>query len=327
MIYELKQRITKDWILERVSQEQIMEFYLCVPIQTKTKFCSPLRKDKNPSCSFFYTKQGKLCFRDFAYDKSLDCFDIACSITNLKFKHVLQQIVLDMNLQSESFVVKNYSHLNESKQSAKQQTVISIAPLTKDDMWYMDDQGTSFWLQYGITPNTLRKYQVFQLYMAYCNGKQVFNYDGIHTGFAYYFNTGLFKLYMPHSKGTRFMQNTTCIQGLKQLPKSGDLLVVTKSMKDVMVFHEYGIPAIAPQSESYSFSDEDVLDWKSRFSRIVIIYDYDYTGVTNANRLRKKYNWEYRFVQGAKDVSDLYQSSPYHAEQWINSLKNDNRNT
>lgn len=328
MLYEIKQKITKDWILDKVSQEQVMEHYLCVPIQTRNKFKSPLREDKNPSCSFFYSKQGKLYFRDFSNDKSLDCFDVACQVTGLPFKEVLRQVVSDMNLQSESFIVKNYDHLNAVKEEAKRDTQITIAPLLKNDQWALDAHAKSFWLEYGITPSTLRKFKVFQLHLAYVNGSRVFTYNGLEPAFAYYFDAGFFKLYFPHSTGTRFMQNTTQIQGLQQLPSRGNLLVITKSMKDVMVFSEYGVHAIAPQSESYTFSDEDVLDWSKRFSRIVIVYDFDYTGVTNANKWRKKYGWEYRFVERAKDISDLYKSSPYHAEQWINTLKHDsNRDT
>lgn len=328
MLYEIKQKITKDWILEKVSQEQVMEYYLHVPVQTRVKFKSPLRQDKNPSCSFFYSKQGKLYFRDFSNNKSLDCFDVACQVTDLPFKEVLTQVVSDMNLQSESFIVKNYEHLNAAKENAKKDTQITIAPLLEEDQWALDAYGKNFWLEYGITPSTLRKFKVFQLNIAYINNSRVFTYNGVEPAFAYYFEAGLFKLYFPHSTGTRFMQNTTHIQGLQQLPSKGDLLVITKSLKDVMVFNEYRVHAIAPQSESYSFSEEDVLDWGKRFSRIVIVYDFDYTGVTNANKWRKKYNWEYKFVQGAKDISDLYKSSPYHAEQWINSLKHDsNRDT
>lgn len=34
------------------------------------------------------------------------------------------------------------------------------------------------------------------------------------------------------------------------LPKSGDILVITKSMKDCMTLYSLGVPAIAPISEN-----------------------------------------------------------------------------
>ena len=43
---------TKDKILDNVSQEQIIEYYLNVKVQYKKSFKSPLRTDENPTCTF-----------------------------------------------------------------------------------------------------------------------------------------------------------------------------------------------------------------------------------------------------------------------------------
>ena len=48
-----------------------------------------------------------------------------------------------------------------------------------------------------------------------------------------------FKIYKPYAdKYTKWRNNLTelDIQGYKQLPKTGDILVITKSMKDVMCY-------------------------------------------------------------------------------------------
>ena len=52
-------RVTKEMILKKVSQEQLMEHYLGIPVK-KGLFKSPLRKDKNPTCSFYWNKNGDL---------------------------------------------------------------------------------------------------------------------------------------------------------------------------------------------------------------------------------------------------------------------------
>lgn len=299
-----------------------MEYYLRTTVQVKHKFHSPIREDNNPSCCFFYSKAGKLYFRDFSKSESLDCFDVACMVLGLTFKEALKQIIEDLNLRNSSgFVVKSYEHLEYAKTNANEASEIGIQPLTLDGSWHMDPDGVAFWQQYGVSLSTLKAFKVFQLYMAYCNGRRIFTHRTGSPGFAYYFGNELFKLYMPHSTGTRFIQNTQVIQGLDQLPPKGDLLVITKSLKDVMVFAEYGIAAIAPQSESYSFTEDEIQDIHARFPRIVIVYDKDYTGVKFANKWRKQYGWDYSFVQGAKDISDLYKASPFMAEQWINQLK------
>ena len=48
------------------------------------------------------------------------------------------------------------------------------------------------------------------------------------------------------------------IQGMHMIPKSGEFLVITKSMKDVMLCYELGIPAIAPNSENLFITDSIV---------------------------------------------------------------------
>lgn len=322
-MYEIRPQQNRDYVLERIPQEQIMEYYLNVPVQCKEKFRSPLREDNNPSCAFFYSKGGKLYFRDFSKAESLDCFDVAAMVLNLDFRSTLRQVIQDFNLNGGTFIPKDYSHLNTERFLSKTGNAeIEIVPVTDNGKWCMWFEGMRFWDKVGVDMPTLRKYRVVQLEQARVNGVTVYRHKASEPGFAYCFGDNRFKLYFPLSTGNRFIQNTDAIQGLDQLPDTGDLLVVTKSMKDVMLFHDYGIPAIAPQSESFRFNDEDVLDWKNRFKRIVIVYDYDYTGVRFANKWRKQYGWEYAFVEGAKDLSDLYAASPYHCEQWINKLRN-----
>jgi hypothetical protein len=322
-MYEIRPQQNRDYVLERIPQEQIMEYYLNVPVQCKEKFRSPLREDKNPSCAFFYSKGGKLYFRDFSKAESLDCFDVASLVLNLDFRGTLRQVIQDFNLNGGTFIPKDYSHLNTEKYLSKVGSAkIEIVPVTDNGKWCMWFEGMRFWDKVGVDMPTLRKYRVVQLQQARVNGVTVYGHKASEPGFAYCFGDDKFKLYFPLSTGNRFIQNTDAIQGLEQLPESGDLLVVTKSMKDVMLFHDYGVPAVAPQSESFTFDDAVVEDWHKRFKRVVIVYDYDYTGVRFANKWRKKYGWEYAFVEGAKDISDLYVASPYHCEQWINKLRN-----
>lgn len=80
------------------------------------------------------------------------------------------------------------------------------------------------------------------------------------------------------------------IQGTHMLPKSGEYLVITKSMKDCMVLYELGIPAIAPCSETTFISDSQYRKLKERFDNIVILWDNDLTGIKFANKFRKQYD-------------------------------------
>ena len=321
-MYSILPTINRDWILSKLNQEQIMERYVGVAIKINEKFKSPFREDNSPSCVYYYNKAGKLFFRDFGKGRPMDCFEVACQVNDCSFTEVLKRITDDFNLLHGSVVKKDYSHLEVARRIAAEPTNISIEPYTIGGQWDLDEVGYKFWKVHGISPETLKKYRVFQLNQAWVNDKVVYRYLATSPGFAYWMGGENYKLYFPLKDKVRFMQNTDVVQGEAQLPAEGPLLVITKSMKDVMLFHEYGIAACAPQSEVHPVTDEQMADWKKRFESVVVVYDRDYTGVKNANKLRKQYDLKYAFVEGAKDLSDLYKASPYLAEQWINKLKN-----
>lgn len=61
--------------------------------------------------------------------------------------------------------------------------------------------------------------------------------------------------------------------------KGGNYVVVTKSMKDVMVLYEYGIPAIAPCSENLFITDSQYERLKKKYKRVILLYDNDEPGL------------------------------------------------
>ena len=60
-------KVTKEVILNNVSEETLMEHYLGIPVR-KGLFKSPLRQDNKPTCAFYRNKKGDLIFKDFRGD-------------------------------------------------------------------------------------------------------------------------------------------------------------------------------------------------------------------------------------------------------------------
>lgn len=93
------------------------------------------------------------------------------------------------------------------------------------------------------------------------------------------------------------------------LPKTGDYVVVTKSLKDVAVLYGFGIPAVAPISENLFLTDSKYNKLKERFGKILLAYDNDIPGIHNMRMIRQKYEvspiWIPRHYK-AKDISDFY---------------------
>lgn len=96
-----------------------------------------------------------------------------------------------------------------------------------------------------------------------------------------------------------------------QLPKNGgDILVITKSMKDVMLLHEFNIPAIAPNSEVLFVTDAQLNKLKTKFKHIIVVYDNDFAGIENLSKIHKAHpELIVTFIPRkyeAKDISDFY---------------------
>lgn len=109
------------------------------------------------------------------------------------------------------------------------------------------------------------------------------------------------------------------------LSKSGgDYVVITKSLKDCMCLYEYGIPAIAPNSENLFITDKQYQKLKEKYRHIILFYDNDLPGITNANKIRKQYpDLKVTFIPrkyDAKDISDFRKKyGKKKTQQLINS--------
>ena len=117
------------------------------------------------------------------------------------------------------------------------------------------------------------------------------------------------------------------IQGSKMLPKSGEFVVVTKSLKDVMALYEFGIPAIAPNSENLFLTEAQYEKLQTKFQQIYILYDRDLPGVKSANRIRKKFDGlQVLLVPKVKDFTDYVKKYGTYKtfnliEEWLEKRK------
>lgn len=312
--YTIKPEITKEYILNRVSQEQIFEYYLKVPVQTKKHFRSPLREDANPTCSFKWFNDT-LLFRDWSEDKPKNCFQVVMDLYYCDYFEALDHIYSDIIEGKTTFsaINKTKPKIQETK-TKKSRISIKLAPYKTQDLRYMS--------QYGITKQILQHFSCHSVSRVWVNGLLVWIENDEDPCLAYYLGKSKdgdqrFKIYFYKRKENRFICNTNRINGWREIPETGDTLVITKSMKDVMALHSLNVDAIAMQNEVTIPYDYIIEELKSRFDRIISFYDFDYTGVVNANKLKRLYNIPYVFLTNgkyntknyeAKDISDYIQS-------------------
>ena len=289
----------------RLTQEEIFERYLNVPVDLRGLICSPLRSDKNPTCQFKW-RGGKLVFKDFSGHFNGDCFDLVKFMFRCNFHEALDRIAVDFKLTSKTVVKVDYERLVQEEKT-KTSIEVKWKGFDKDDLDY--------WYSQGATSTELQLFNVSPVEYVWVNGEIRYSFREIDRAYGYWFTIEDMKVYFPHRKDYRFLCNTNCIQGYDQLPNKGDVLIITKSLKDIMVLRRFGYYAIAYQSESQIPTQEQYDEFSSRFDVIYSFYDFDYAGVMSACKMRRKYHITPIFLTNgrfkslnrkAKDISDLY---------------------
>lgn len=324
MDFQFQPKLTKELILSRFSEEQIMEFYLRIPIK-KGLFRSPLRRDKEPTCSFYRSGKGDLIFKDFATGQHLNVFGVVQSLFNCDYFEALKIIANDFGIVRDKSITRNPGKINSNPVQIKDKEMSKIQIEVQD----FSELELKWWGKYGIDLNILKKFDVYSCRHLFLNG-QLFAKSQQHCPiFGYYGKKyqglELWRCYFPKRTSFRFITNwpSKKIQGYDQLPKRGKLLVITKSMKDVMCLYSCGITACAPNSETQFVSDSVLDDLKQRFRHIVVLFDNDETGISFMNKLKKKhsdliYTWIPRRYN-AKDISDYYKE--YGRKETLNLIK------
>lgn len=303
--------ITLDWILSKVTEYDIYAKYIG-EFKVGMIYNSPFRKDKNPSFGIFYSKRtNQLLFKDHGTGECgnvIKFVQLYTGITN--YPDILKDIVNRLN-------ISNSTKLTTTQYKPPTETVIGIVRqnFTETDKKY--------WSQFNIDINTLKKFNVFSIKYYLCNGVVKGIYKDTNPMYAYKVYNN-FKIYRPlGDKYTKWRNNLTeyDIQGYEQLPQKGDTLIITKSMKDVMCLYKMGIPAISPSSESTFIPDKCLEELKTRFKRILILFDRDVAGVKYLRKISKKTGLEPLLINkkfNTKDISDAIKLNGFETiKNWI----------
>lgn len=304
-MYGIDRTLTKEYILANVTQEEIFEKFLGVSVKYGTIFCSPLRKDDNPTCSFKKMPSGVILYRDWADEKALNCFDLVMKLCNCDFVSSLLYIeqALILNKKNIRYVEPKNKKSVTYKKSNKQIIQVELSKTFQPEV-------ITYLTEYFITYQQTKLFNVFPIKKVWLNDKLIYQYNKNDPAIAYYFgkneNNQRWKIYFFKRRSRfRFLCNTNRINGWIQLPEKGKLLVITKSLKDVICLYRFGIPAIAMQNETTIPYDYIIKELQERFQNIVSLYDFDRTGVVNANKLKRLYKIPYLFFRKINNVKDF----------------------
>lgn len=284
-----------DDILQVLSEEQIISHYLGINDVSRGSCYSPFREERRPSCTIRYVG-GRIKFHDFFDDFKGDVFDVLNRLNNQSLVETLQMIARDMISSKQGGMPK--------RTPRQPHTVKNHSPAEfKPEIRTYTIQDMNYWLSYKIESKTLDKFNVYPVKrLYYRRGGETGSFSRLYYDkvsdpcYVYVMHENgkeKYKFYFPFRRDgrTRFLSNTSTsiIQGMEQLPGEGDELVITKSMKDIMAYDTFEVPAIAPNAESIHLTPDIIDALKRRFLNVLSNYDYDKAGKIGAMKLRRDY--------------------------------------
>lgn len=286
-MYGFKEEVTRDFILSKLNEYEIFYKYLGIYPDLKSFFCNPLRVDEEAGCRFYIDSRGVLKFNDLARRDNIDCFNVVQKIYNCTYYEALEKIANDFNLFKNSLEENNIIFNIENQKALekiKKTTSIRIkrGELTAKDL--------KWWESNGWFKEQIEKFKLFLVTDAWLNDSQIYKYNPKDPCYAYHFGEYNYKLYFPLRDKFRFFHNNSSIlQGLDQLPKTGDVLIITKSYKDVGCMQGFGINAVAPMSETILVNKDVMGDLMNRFFHIFTLFDRDKTGMLMSLKMKREY--------------------------------------
>ena len=241
-------------------------------------------------------------FKDHGNGFSGDCIRFVGLLLGLDYYQALWRIAYDFN----------FSTRYETTTSRVPKKKIIQKPITigiKRRKWRGKD--AAFWKSFGIRKATLERYNVVPIEYLFVNDAVIQTKDVTYAYLETKDNVVSYKIYQPYNKQFKWINNAnySVHQGYTQLPDNGDLLIITKSLKDVMSLYDViGTSAIGLQSESVMMKGSVMKEYKSRFKKVVCLFDNDKAGKSLSLSFSSKYKVPYFFMpemEGVTDFSDL----------------------
>lgn len=314
-----KKLVSKKLILNHIQDIDVYRYYTGQEVELKKRILSPLREEEDPSFGYFIGENNEVCFNDFLLGGG-DFVKFVELYFGINYFEALSKIVIDFNLHHYFF----YKSVDASgKKYNKNQYLDKNDILKKANNFTLGKQNRSwksydlsYWLSYGIDYVTLLRYSVSPIKFIFINNQPISADKHAYCYLEAKDNKITYKIYQPFNDKYKWLNkhDSSVWQGWQQLPKTGNQLIITKSLKDVMSIRcMLGLPAVALQAEGIKPKPHIINELKDRFKTIYILYDNDFDKKENwgqlfSNELANEYGLINLVIPDefkCKDFSDL----------------------
>lgn len=314
--------LTIDTILDKVSDFEVYRYYVGHDFVLGKTFCSPFRKESDPSFSIIVSKSGRLHHMDYGDpSKRGDCVDFVSQLyMGMGYDRALKMIVRDLGIRDTPLgdVKKVLPEYQEKRETLIQVTVRKF-----------DTADLKYWSDYHITKKELEQNDVYAVKKLYVNRDRIM-LPATELVFGYLMDDK-WKIYRPFAdKKHKWLTNIphNFISGLERIKPGCDSAVVTKAKKDEMVLAKFVPYVCSVQSESeISISKENIDLLTQRCGAVYLNFDSDDVGVQACKYYNQfGFKWincpkGYNTPEG-KTIKDFADLAKYHGlEVVINHFK------
>jgi len=301
--------VTLDDFYNNISDEDVYNYYLG-NFEDNSWFSAPWRSDGDPSLRISYYKK-RWVWTDFGEDpRPKGSIDFIMRYYNISYNEALQQ---------------GWNDIMQLNEPSLRKKVIKYSSSSYCELRDMVDFELQYWADANITKKDL---EYFNVYSGEIRHNKILWHRSVVNDplFIYMWDkkTPIYKGYRPFAPEHKlkfYSKNISGhIQGLDKLPNNGNILIITKSYKDVIVWWKLGYPAIAPHSENMFISPFDLYELESRFKHIYINYDNDETGVKKSIQYSSEHNLKYFNLPKATNCKDPFQFVVCNSYNDLNNL-------
>lgn len=314
-------------IYSKVSDLDILHHYFGIT-HVPCMINSPLRRDNNPSLSF-YSKDGiEVLWTDFSTKEGGDIIHLMSKYWGESYADTVKHLWEDLPKITN---ISGYTQLSKKRYIVKKTNVILKCKVRE---W--KDYDLEFWNSFGISKRWLEYADVYPIsHKIIIKNDEKFVFSADKYAYAYVEfkdKKTTLKIYQPfNTKGFKWSNNhdRSVISLWTKVPANGLMICICASLKDALcLWANTGIPSIAVQGEGYSMSDTAIEELKRRFKHVYILFDNDEAGIIDGVKLAEQTgftNIVLPRINDTKDISDLYKSlenKEQFKELMINLFKN-----
>ncbi len=282
--------ISKESILDLVTQEQIFELVFNFIPQEFDYVVSPLRHDRTPGCWFTYHINGVLYFIDFGHTRThSDCFNIVQDFFKFPNFYLTLEYIHKTLIQGKTGL-EPITQKKDTTKIVKEKVKLLI------EARQFNPADVKFWSQYGIRKKHLVEDRVFAVQKLFAlntkSGSHIIDCKDITYSYND-FSEARKKVYFPMREGRkRFLTNCTKndVGGINSLVSYGKELIIAKSYKDYRVLKNNGKNVVWFQNEGMIPSDSILTLLVRHFASVIVWFDNDQPGIIASEKVKNHIN-------------------------------------